>query len=280
MRSWEQFSNRYVRSAFLVMISTAPRFYRDVLELTEKSVAANWAVFDVAGQDLVLEVVTHDDAERALAGRLLAVSFAVDDIDDVYRNLVAKGISFRGHRSCNPGAGYWLFPATPTETFSRWLAGGHRDSRRHQQCPERGHEGEGRATRIDLAPRQFDPQECRHRGPRAGQGASRRRRSAGPVAEDDQAAPGIGRSLRKGRSRRASAAGTRRDRYHCGLPAETDVRGRGQGRHRGGDPGDRRGRHEGYGQSDRRAEGQICGQNGFRQGVGAGEGGTVGVKPT
>jgi uncharacterized glyoxalase superfamily protein PhnB len=38
--------------------------------------------------------VPPDDPEHGLVGRFLAVSFAVDDIDAVYRNLSAKGVSF------------------------------------------------------------------------------------------------------------------------------------------------------------------------------------------
>src|SRR5437867_1734852 len=91
---------------FVGDLDRARRFYRDVLELhekpppspppqggEEKSIfppplagegreGASWAVFDLDGSDIILEVVAHDDPERALVGRLLAVSFAVDDIDD------------------------------------------------------------------------------------------------------------------------------------------------------------------------------------------------------
>src|SRR4051794_41842605 len=62
--------------------------------LDESSVTSQWAVFDIDGKDLVLEVVAADDPERSLVGRLLAVSFAVDDIDAAYRDLQAKGVSF------------------------------------------------------------------------------------------------------------------------------------------------------------------------------------------
>jgi len=41
----------------------------------------------------IAETVTHNDWEQALVVRLLAVSFAVDDIDAVYRHRVASGVS-------------------------------------------------------------------------------------------------------------------------------------------------------------------------------------------
>ena len=75
---------------FVNDLDRARQFYQDVLELDEKSAAPEWAVFDIDGRDIVLERVAADDPERALVGRLLAVSFTVDDIDGAYRNLVAR----------------------------------------------------------------------------------------------------------------------------------------------------------------------------------------------
>jgi hypothetical protein len=39
---------------------------------------------------------------NGVGGALLAVSFAVDDIDGVYRNLVATGVSFPGSPETQP----------------------------------------------------------------------------------------------------------------------------------------------------------------------------------
>src|SRR5262245_45820596 len=79
---------------FVGDIERARRFYRDALELPETSATSDWAVFDIDGKNLILEVVAPDDPERDLVGRLLAVSFEVDDIDTAYRDLKAKGVSF------------------------------------------------------------------------------------------------------------------------------------------------------------------------------------------
>ena len=54
----------------------------------------------------------------------------------------------------------------------------------------------------------------------------------GPAAEDDQAAPGIGRHLRERRPQGIGRPGARRDRGDQGLPAAADVGSRGQGRDR------------------------------------------------
>ena len=98
---------------FVGDLDRARRFYRDVLELREKSAAPEWAVFDLDGSDIILEVVADGDPERALVGRLLAVSFAVDDIDDVYRNLVTRGVSFPEPPAMQPWGGTLAFPRDP-----------------------------------------------------------------------------------------------------------------------------------------------------------------------
>jgi lactoylglutathione lyase len=98
---------------FVGDLDRARRFYRDVLELREKSVAPERAVFDLDGRDVILEVVADDDPERAPVGRFLAVSFAVDDIDEVYRNLVTRGVSFPEPPAMQPWGGTLAFPHGP-----------------------------------------------------------------------------------------------------------------------------------------------------------------------
>jgi predicted enzyme related to lactoylglutathione lyase len=98
---------------FVGDLDSAHRFYRDVLELREKSAAPGWVVFDVGGQDVILEAVADDDPERELVGRLLAVSFGVDDIDATYRNLVAKGVSFPEPPMTQPWGGTLAFAPDP-----------------------------------------------------------------------------------------------------------------------------------------------------------------------
>jgi lactoylglutathione lyase len=109
---------------FVDDLDRARRFYRDVLELREKPLAfpplqagdggqEAWAVFDLDGREIILEAVAPDDPERALVGRLLAVSFAVDDIDDVYSNLVARGVSFAEPPMMQPWGGTLAFPRDP-----------------------------------------------------------------------------------------------------------------------------------------------------------------------
>jgi lactoylglutathione lyase len=98
---------------FVGDLDRARRFYRDVLELHEKSAAPKWAVFDIDGQDIILEAIGADDPERELVGRLLAVSFAVEDIDGAYRNLVARGVSFPEPPTTQPWGGTLAFPSDP-----------------------------------------------------------------------------------------------------------------------------------------------------------------------
>jgi catechol 2,3-dioxygenase-like lactoylglutathione lyase family enzyme len=98
---------------FVDDLDRARRFYRDVLELDEKSAGPDWAVLDIDGRNVVLEVVGADDPERALVGRLLAVSFAVDDIDGAYCNLLAKGVPFPAPPEMQPWGGVLAFPRDP-----------------------------------------------------------------------------------------------------------------------------------------------------------------------
>jgi predicted enzyme related to lactoylglutathione lyase len=98
---------------FVGDLDRARGFYRDVLELDEKSAGPEGAVFDIDGPSVVLEAVAADDAECGLVGRLLAVSFAVGDIDDAYRNLVARGVPFPAPPEVQPWGGILAFPRDP-----------------------------------------------------------------------------------------------------------------------------------------------------------------------
>jgi lactoylglutathione lyase len=76
-------------------LERARRFYAEVLGLDEQAVGPDYAVFDLAGVNIVVEYVAPDDPEgEELVGRLLAASFRVDDVDAAYRQLGAKGVSF------------------------------------------------------------------------------------------------------------------------------------------------------------------------------------------
>jgi lactoylglutathione lyase len=98
---------------FVNDLERARRFCRDILELSEESASADWAVFDLGGKRVVIEKVAADDPEHDLVGRLLAVSFAVDDIDAAYRNLRAKGVDFIEPREKQAWGGTLAFPRDP-----------------------------------------------------------------------------------------------------------------------------------------------------------------------
>jgi predicted enzyme related to lactoylglutathione lyase len=98
---------------FVDDLDRARRFYRDVLELDEKSAGPDWAVLDIDGKSIVIEALAQDDPERALVGRLLAVSFAVEDIDGAYRDLVARGVPFPAPPEMQPWGGILAFPRDP-----------------------------------------------------------------------------------------------------------------------------------------------------------------------
>jgi lactoylglutathione lyase len=98
---------------FVNDLDRARRFYGDILELRETAAAPGWAMFDIDGKNLIIETVPQDDPEHDLVGRLLAVSFEVDDIDAAYRNLMAKGVLFPEPPEKQDWGGTLAFPRDP-----------------------------------------------------------------------------------------------------------------------------------------------------------------------
>jgi uncharacterized glyoxalase superfamily protein PhnB len=52
-----------------------------------------------------------------MVARLLAVSFAVDDIDGAYRNLLARGVPFPTPPETQPWGGKLAFPRDPDDNI-------------------------------------------------------------------------------------------------------------------------------------------------------------------
>ena len=98
---------------FVGDLDRARHFYRDILELSEESVTNDWAVVDLAGKSVIIEKVLADNPEHNLVGRLLAVSFKVDDIDAVYRDLRSKGVTFTQQPEKQEWGGTLAFPHDP-----------------------------------------------------------------------------------------------------------------------------------------------------------------------
>ncbi len=72
-------------------------FYEKVLglPLEFKDESFGWAEFDVGGAKFGVERVGEGDAEgQQLIGRFLGVSLKVDDAEQTYQDLVAKGVEF------------------------------------------------------------------------------------------------------------------------------------------------------------------------------------------
>jgi len=98
---------------FVDDLDRARQFYGDILELHETAATSEWAVFDIDGKQLIIEKVPPDDPEHDLVGRLLAVSFEVDDIEATFRNLTAKGVSFPEPPERQSWGGTLAFPRDP-----------------------------------------------------------------------------------------------------------------------------------------------------------------------
>jgi catechol 2,3-dioxygenase-like lactoylglutathione lyase family enzyme len=98
---------------FVDDLDRARQFYGDILELQETAATSEWAVFDIDGKQLIIEKVPPDDPEHEVVGRLLAVSFEVDDIEATFRNLTAKGVSFPEPPERQSWGGTLAFPRDP-----------------------------------------------------------------------------------------------------------------------------------------------------------------------
>jgi catechol 2,3-dioxygenase-like lactoylglutathione lyase family enzyme len=98
---------------FVDDIERARTFYRDVLELDERIATPGWVLFDLDGKNIIVEKVAAADPEHDLVGRLLAVSFNVDDIEATYRKLKAKGVSFPEPPERQSWGGTLAFPRDP-----------------------------------------------------------------------------------------------------------------------------------------------------------------------
>ena len=78
----------------------AVRFYNDTLgmKLSSRSDDMGWAQFTLGGADLALERDRGEDEDdgddESLVGRFVGVSLAVDDIDQTYERLLARGVEF------------------------------------------------------------------------------------------------------------------------------------------------------------------------------------------
>ncbi len=99
---------------FVRDLDRARQFYSEMLELDERSVEPTYVVYDLAGVDLVIEAAPPGEPEADdLVGRLLAVSFHVDDIVETYRFLVERGVSFLQPPEAQPGGDMLAFFRDP-----------------------------------------------------------------------------------------------------------------------------------------------------------------------
>jgi catechol 2,3-dioxygenase-like lactoylglutathione lyase family enzyme len=95
---------------FVSDLDRARQFYSDILELDEHSVETTYVVYGLAGVDVVIEAAPLGDPEaEGLVGRLLAVSFQVDDIVETHRRLLERGVSFLQPPEAQPWGGTLAF---------------------------------------------------------------------------------------------------------------------------------------------------------------------------
>lgn len=72
-------------------------FYRDIigLPITFENEDMGWAEFDLGGASLAIERQCQKSMEaQSLVGRFVGISIQVDDIEEIYKELVGKGVVF------------------------------------------------------------------------------------------------------------------------------------------------------------------------------------------
>jgi len=90
-------------------LAAARVFVRDIVEAREfyserlglpievADVEHGFCMFDTGATKLIVEAIAGDDEEgRELVGRFTGLSFPVEDIRSVYRQLAARGVQFCG----------------------------------------------------------------------------------------------------------------------------------------------------------------------------------------
>lgn len=85
---------------FVRNLAEAKQFYAQSLGLTLKAdgMEYGYCVFDAGSTELVVERVGDDapDEEQVLVGRFTGLSFAVNDVQFKYEELVSRGVLFSG----------------------------------------------------------------------------------------------------------------------------------------------------------------------------------------
>ncbi len=87
----------YAVRVFVRQWSDACTFYGSTLGLFERfrNDEIGWAEYDLGGPCFGVERAAPGNAEgEALVGRFMGVSLRVDDIDETYKTLLAKGVNF------------------------------------------------------------------------------------------------------------------------------------------------------------------------------------------
>jgi catechol 2,3-dioxygenase-like lactoylglutathione lyase family enzyme len=92
---------------FVDDLTAARRFYQETLGLPLKWEYDAAALGFDAGGDLIVERVGEDadEEDRQLVGRFAGCSIGVDDIEEAYKALSAKGVAFTGPPERKPWGG-------------------------------------------------------------------------------------------------------------------------------------------------------------------------------
>jgi catechol 2,3-dioxygenase-like lactoylglutathione lyase family enzyme len=92
---------------FVHDLAAARRFYGDVLGLRVTWEGDSAIGFDLDRAGLIVEVIGDDadSKDRALVGRFVGCSIAVDDIEETYSELKAKDVKFSGTPERQPWGG-------------------------------------------------------------------------------------------------------------------------------------------------------------------------------
>lgn len=118
----------YAVRVFSLRWSESLKFYRDTVEfpLVFCDEKMGWAQFQLGGAHLGLERCdATDERTKHLVGRFVGISIEVDDIDNSYEKLLAKGVSFEEPPQKQPWGGTLAHFRDPDGNVLTLLGGRH-----------------------------------------------------------------------------------------------------------------------------------------------------------
>jgi predicted enzyme related to lactoylglutathione lyase len=102
-------------NVFVTDFERAVRFYRDQigLEVNSEDADFGYASFATRGASFAIAAVSPDSDQADLAGRHTGIGWIVDSVDEAYKVLSERGVSFSSPPTKQPWGGYMAMMEDP-----------------------------------------------------------------------------------------------------------------------------------------------------------------------